>query len=183
VKRIDLYLMPSELEGVSLDSRQVAVVDVLRSCTSIATALEGKVRLEVNPPIPETKFIDASGKSFNTIPPTDVSFFDVINAAFDAFVKAGGYTTRAYWSADGLNWKQSHNITEPDTNCSEESSYPQQPRVCVSWYEAEAYANRIIPEAKGEAERIRIRLLFIPSAQSGRIGKLLSSRCCCWCFH
>jgi 2-phosphosulfolactate phosphatase len=39
VKRIDLYLMPPELEGASLDSRQVVVVDVLRSCTSIATAL------------------------------------------------------------------------------------------------------------------------------------------------
>ncbi len=49
--------------------------------TSIATALEGKVRLEVNPPIPATKFVEGSGKSFNTIPPTDVGFFDMINAA------------------------------------------------------------------------------------------------------
>jgi hypothetical protein len=31
--------------------------------TSIATALQGKVRLEANPPIPETKFVEASGKS------------------------------------------------------------------------------------------------------------------------
>jgi formylglycine-generating enzyme required for sulfatase activity len=67
--------------------------------------------------------------------------YDVTNAAFDPFVKAGGYTTRAYWSADGLNWKQSQNITGPETGCSQESTYPQQPRVCVSWYEAEAYAN------------------------------------------
>ena len=48
--------------------------------TSIATALEGKVRLEANPPIPETKFVEASGKSFNTIPPSDYSFFEMINA-------------------------------------------------------------------------------------------------------
>jgi hypothetical protein len=48
--------------------------------TSIATALEGKVKLEVNPPIPETKFIDGSGKSFNTIPPNDYTFFNTINA-------------------------------------------------------------------------------------------------------
>jgi len=47
--------------------------------TSIATALEGKVRLAQNPPVPETKFIDASGKSFNTIPPSDYSFFEMIN--------------------------------------------------------------------------------------------------------
>ena len=44
--------------------------------TSIATALEGKVRLEGNPPVPETKFVEASGKSFNTIPPNDYSFFE-----------------------------------------------------------------------------------------------------------
>jgi hypothetical protein len=49
--------------------------------TSIATALEGKVRLAVNPPIPETKFVDASGKSFNTIPPSDFGFFEMIDAA------------------------------------------------------------------------------------------------------
>jgi len=48
--------------------------------TSVATALKGKVRLEPNPPVPETKFVDASGKSFNTIPPSDYSFFEMINA-------------------------------------------------------------------------------------------------------
>jgi hypothetical protein len=47
--------------------------------TSIATALEGKVRLEANPPVPETKFVEASGKSFNTIPPNDFSFFEMLN--------------------------------------------------------------------------------------------------------
>ena len=34
--------------------------------TSIATALEGKVRLGRNLPVPETRFVEASGKSFNT---------------------------------------------------------------------------------------------------------------------
>ena len=47
--------------------------------TSIATALEGKTRLEANPPVPPTKFIEASGKSFNTIPPNDFSYFEMIN--------------------------------------------------------------------------------------------------------
>jgi hypothetical protein len=50
------------------------------SGTSIATALEGKVRLETNPPVPETKFVEASGKAYNTIPPSDFSFFEMINA-------------------------------------------------------------------------------------------------------
>jgi hypothetical protein len=48
--------------------------------TSIATALEGNVRLAANPPVPTTKFVEASGKSFNTIPPSDYSFFEMINA-------------------------------------------------------------------------------------------------------
>ncbi|NKJ95395.1 DUF1254 domain-containing protein [Rhizobium leguminosarum bv. viciae] len=48
--------------------------------TSIATALQGDVKLEVGPAIPETKFVEASGKSFNTIPPTDDSFFEMIDA-------------------------------------------------------------------------------------------------------
>lgn len=47
--------------------------------TSIATALEGKVRLEKEPPIPPTKFIEGSGKAFNTVPPSDFSYFEMIN--------------------------------------------------------------------------------------------------------
>ncbi|MBA1348207.1 DUF1254 domain-containing protein [Rhizobium sp. WYCCWR 11146] len=52
--------------------------------TSIATALEGKVRLESNPPLPETRFLEAGGKAFNTIPPSDYSFFEMINANVQA---------------------------------------------------------------------------------------------------
>ena len=47
--------------------------------TSIATALEGKVRLAANPAIPEIKFVEGSGKAFNTIPPGDYGFFEMIN--------------------------------------------------------------------------------------------------------
>jgi hypothetical protein len=47
--------------------------------TSIATALEGKVRLGRNPPIPETRFVEGSGRAFNTIPPGDYGFFEMID--------------------------------------------------------------------------------------------------------
>lgn len=47
--------------------------------TSIATALEGEVKLAKNPAAPETKFVEASGKAFNTIPPSDYTFFEMIN--------------------------------------------------------------------------------------------------------
>ncbi len=52
--------------------------------TSIATALEGGVKLAGEPKIPETRFIEASGKSFNTIPPSDFGFFEMINANVQA---------------------------------------------------------------------------------------------------
>jgi len=47
--------------------------------TPIAEALEGEVRLAPEPEIPETTFIEATGLSFNTIPPSDFGFFEMIN--------------------------------------------------------------------------------------------------------
>jgi hypothetical protein len=52
--------------------------------TSIATALSGEVKLGQNPPAPEMKFIEGSGKAFNTIPPSDYGFFEMINANVQA---------------------------------------------------------------------------------------------------
>ena len=52
--------------------------------SSIAEALKGEIRLAGEPKIPETKFIEASGKSFNTIPPSDYGFFEMINEAVQA---------------------------------------------------------------------------------------------------
>lgn len=47
--------------------------------TSIAQALEGTVRIGGEPKIPEMKFIEGSGLSVNTIPPSDFGFFEMIN--------------------------------------------------------------------------------------------------------
>jgi hypothetical protein len=47
--------------------------------TSIATALGGKVRLEVNQPVQPTKFVEGSGLSFNTIPPNDFTYFEMLD--------------------------------------------------------------------------------------------------------
>ena len=52
--------------------------------TSIATALEGEVRLGQNPPVPPTRFVEASHKAFNTIPPSDHTFFEMINDNYQA---------------------------------------------------------------------------------------------------
>ena len=47
--------------------------------TPIAEALTGEVRLAGEPEIPETTFINASGMAFNTIPPSDYGFFELVN--------------------------------------------------------------------------------------------------------
>ena len=47
--------------------------------TSIAQALEGSVRVAPEPEIPKTKFVEVSGLSFNTIPPSDYGFFELVN--------------------------------------------------------------------------------------------------------
>jgi len=47
--------------------------------TSIAEALQGKVRLGGEPKVPKMKFIEGTGLSFNTIPPSDYSFYEMID--------------------------------------------------------------------------------------------------------
>jgi hypothetical protein len=47
--------------------------------SSLATLLEGNVRPEPAVAIPPTKFVEASGKAFNTILPNDFSFFEMVN--------------------------------------------------------------------------------------------------------
>jgi len=39
VNQVDLYFTPAEAERASIDGRQIVIIDVLRSCTSIAAAL------------------------------------------------------------------------------------------------------------------------------------------------
>ena len=48
--------------------------------TSIATLLEGKVRPGRITPPPPTRFIEASGQAFSTIPASDFTFYEQINA-------------------------------------------------------------------------------------------------------
>jgi len=78
---------------------------------------------------------------------------EVTNAQFQAFVEAGGYSDQQYWSPEGWQWLQQQEADSLPSEC-EESNLPDHPRVCVSWFEAEAYANwrggRLPSEAEWE---------------------------------
>jgi hypothetical protein len=47
--------------------------------TSIGTLLEGHVHPDRPAAIPDTKFVEGSGAAFNTIPPSDFGFFELLN--------------------------------------------------------------------------------------------------------
>jgi hypothetical protein len=47
--------------------------------TSIGTLLEGHVRPAPPVQVPETVFVEGSGKAFNTVPPSDIGFFELMN--------------------------------------------------------------------------------------------------------
>jgi formylglycine-generating enzyme required for sulfatase activity len=65
--------------------------------------------------------------------------YEVTNEAYQAFIDEGGYQTEEYWSEDGWEWLNDQTVENLPYECAE--PVPDHPRVCVTWYEAEAYAN------------------------------------------
>jgi formylglycine-generating enzyme required for sulfatase activity len=79
---------------------------------------------------------------------------EVTVAQFAAFKDAGGYEDEPLWSAAGWAWLQGMGPTPLPRACLEGAQTPDQPQVCVSWFEAEAYAawrgGRLPTEAEWE---------------------------------
>jgi formylglycine-generating enzyme required for sulfatase activity len=82
--------------------------------------------------------------------------YEVTNAQFQQFIDAGGYTTQAYWSAEGWAALLIMGRTEPYSWTSgtyhSGTAWPDFPVVGVSWFEAEAYANYAGKRLPTEAE-------------------------------
>jgi len=77
---------------------------------------------------------------------------EVTNRGFSAFVDAGGYTTRAFWSDEGWAWLAARDASRLPLHC--QGDVAEHPRMCLTWYEAEAYAawrgGRLPTEAEWE---------------------------------
>ncbi|MEO8463438.1 MAG: SUMF1/EgtB/PvdO family nonheme iron enzyme [Chloroflexota bacterium] len=63
---------------------------------------------------------------------------EVTHQAFQAFVDAGGYENRAFWSDAGWAWLSSRDVAALPEPCAGDA--PDVPQRCITWYEAEAYA-------------------------------------------
>lgn len=63
---------------------------------------------------------------------------EVTNQVYQAFVDDGGYQDQKPWSEDGWAWLADRDATALPGACVD--AKPDEPRVCITWYEAEAYA-------------------------------------------
>jgi formylglycine-generating enzyme required for sulfatase activity len=70
-----------------------------------------------------------------------IDIYEVTNAQYREFLKAGGYTTKTYWSEAGWQWVQEKQRQQPSYWQDEQLNGDNQPVVGVTWYEADAYCH------------------------------------------
>jgi len=72
--------------------------------------------------------------------PYHISRYPITVAQYRAFIKAGGYEQRRYWTKSGWEWRESEDVKEP-ADFGEPFNLFNHPQVGVSWYEAVAFCS------------------------------------------
>jgi formylglycine-generating enzyme required for sulfatase activity/energy-coupling factor transporter ATP-binding protein EcfA2 len=124
-------------------------------------------------PIPAGPFLYGDNKNKVVIEkPYEISKYPVTNLQISAFIKAGGYENREYWSAEGWSWRTgkwdtkapdylkdwlkgrpAEKRNEPFFWHDSRWNNPLAPVVGVSWFETEAYCNWL-SKMKGKRYRL-----------------------------
>jgi iron(II)-dependent oxidoreductase len=73
----------------------------------------------------------------------------VTNASWLTFSEGGGYERREWWSDEGWAWKEEYDIHGHEGSCAGD---PAQPVLCLSWFEADAFARSLDCRLPTEAE-------------------------------
>lgn len=75
----------------------------------------------------------------DNVPDFDMAKYPITNAQFSSFVEAGGYSNRAFWTAEGWHQKENDGFTEPLYWRDPSWNGGDYPVVGVSWHEAWAF--------------------------------------------
>ncbi|MEI7940711.1 MAG: SUMF1/EgtB/PvdO family nonheme iron enzyme, partial [Verrucomicrobiota bacterium] len=104
--------------------------------------------------------------------PFAISRYPVTVAQYQAFVDAGGYGEKQFWTDAGWEWRQSDKVSGPEDN---EPVYqtPNHPRAGVSWFEALAFCRWL-------AERTKLNVTLPSEAEWERAARHTDGRAYPW---
>lgn len=146
--------------GLHERQRSLHIQQAQVTATAIAVAVQAAMPTQLQPlrerfglsfvHVPASEFIMGSreDEKYANETPQQVVFVDdfwiglaeITNAQYQQFADSGGYQDRELWTEDGWEWRVHHQVDGHRCRGIDEINRPTQPVVCVSWFEAVAFA-------------------------------------------